>query len=104
MPWFAGIKRSEINWYPTINPERCTKCGMCMNCGKKVFEWTEEGPKVVRPMECVVGCTTCRTLCEGNAIHFPSVCSVRELYKEHNVWEKVKEELIKQGKIPISTN
>ncbi len=100
MPWFAGIDRKKINWCPTINLERCTKCGMCMNCGKHVFEWTDDGPVVARPLECVVGCTTCRTLCEGNAIHFPSVSQLRKTYEANHVWAAVKAILIRKGKIP----
>ncbi len=38
MPWFAGVKREEVNWYPTIDSEKCLKCGICMNCGKEVYD------------------------------------------------------------------
>jgi MinD superfamily P-loop ATPase len=39
-----------------------------MNCGKNVFDWTEEGARVARPYDCQVGCSTCANFCLGNAI------------------------------------
>ena len=101
MPWFAGLPRSEVNWHPTIDAKRCVKCGMCMNCGRGVYEWTPDGPKVTRPNECVVGCSTCANLCQGKCITFPSIEEVRRLYKEHGIWKKVKEALKAEGKIIV---
>lgn len=100
MPWFAGAPRERINWGPTIDPDTCVSCGMCMNCGKKVFDWIDGKPVVARYDSCVVGCTTCGNLCLSNAITFPPLEDVRDLYKEQKVWSKVKRELIKEGKIP----
>ena len=100
MPWFTGTDRKNLNWNPSINPDRCTQCGMCMNCGKKVFEWTKNGPIVARPEQCVVGCSTCRTLCEGNAIHFPSISQLRKSYERYGVWDAVKRVLTENGTIP----
>jgi ferredoxin len=34
MPWLAGFPREKVEWYPTVDPSKCIKCGMCMNCGK----------------------------------------------------------------------
>ncbi len=99
MPWFAGVRREEIDWHPTIDHARCVQCGMCMNCGKHVYEWTDDGPEVVMPLECVVGCSTCRTLCRGNAIRFPPASGLRKFYEEKGVWDAVKEELIRDGTI-----
>ena len=99
MPWLAGIPRSEVNWHPTIDAKRCVKCGMCMNCGKGVFEWTPEGARVARPLECVVGCSTCANLCQGRCITFPPIDSVRQLYRERGIWKKVKEVLKAENKI-----
>ena len=100
MPWFAGAPREEINWGPTIDPDKCVSCGMCMNCGKKVFDWIDGKPKVVRYYDCVVGCSTCGNLCLSNAITFPDLEEVRCFYKEHKVWSAVKKALIAEGKIP----
>lgn len=100
MPWLAGIPRDEVDWAPRVDPEKCVRCGMCMNCGKHVFEWTEGPVVVVRPTECVVGCTTCGTLCLGGAITFPDPAALQKQYKEHNVWKHVKDKLIEAGVIP----
>jgi len=100
MPWLSGYPREKIDWFPTIDPEKCVKCGMCMNCGRGVYEWNADGPKVVKPYECVVGCSTCGNLCMGNAISFPDIESIRQIYKREGIWAKVKKDLEGQGKIP----
>ncbi len=99
MAWLVGYPREKVKWYPIVDLDKCVKCGMCMNCGKEVFKWTKKGPEVVRPYECVVGCTTCANLCLGRAIIFPDLEELRALYKRENIWTKVKEQLIKEGKI-----
>lgn len=99
MAWLTGYPRENIDWFPTIDPEKCVKCGMCMNCGRNVYEWTEDGPIVARPYECVVGCTTCANLCLGNAITFPDIQYVREIYKKEGIWAKVKRQLEKNGRL-----
>jgi formate hydrogenlyase subunit 6/NADH:ubiquinone oxidoreductase subunit I len=71
-----------------------------MNCGRKVFDWTEDGPIVARPYECIVGCTTCANLCQGNAITFQKIIEIRKLYKKEDIWGKVKDRLKEEGKIP----
>jgi NAD-dependent dihydropyrimidine dehydrogenase PreA subunit len=100
MPWLSGYLREKIDWFPTIDSEKCVKCGMCMNCGRGVYEWTEDGPKVAKPYECIVGCSTCGNLCLGKAISFPDIELVRQIYKREGIWAKVKRALEEQGKIP----
>lgn len=100
MPWIAGIPRDAVDWGPAIDPEKCVSCGMCMNCGKKVFDWVDGKPVVARYNQCVVGCSTCGNLCEAHAITFPSLENVRETYRKRAVWGKVKKALIQEGKIP----
>lgn len=102
VPWFTGLPREEINWHPTIDSERCVQCGMCMNCGKSVFEWTENGPRVARPNACVVGCSTCANLCRAQCISFPDPKELRKVYARHGIWDKVKQQLIEEGVIPGS--
>ena len=99
MAWLIGYPREKINWHPTINYDRCVKCGMCMNCGRKVYDWNEEGPVVARPLQCVVGCTTCANLCMGEAISFPDIKELREVYKKEKIWSKVKRQLEEEGTI-----
>ena len=99
MAWLIGFPREKVNWSPNIDSEKCVKCGMCMNCGKNVYDWNEHGPDVARPDSCVVGCATCANLCLGNAISFPDISELWALYKKENIWAKVKEDLKQIGKI-----
>ncbi len=42
MKW-KGIDRTEIEWHPVIDPEKCTGCGMCVTtCGRNVFDFDKE--------------------------------------------------------------
>ncbi len=100
MPWFIGYPRRDIPWYPIIDSVKCVGCGMCMNCGKKVYDWVEGKAVVARPYDCVVGCSTCATLCQRRAISFPGVGLVRAIYAKEKIWDKVKEKLQEEGKIP----
>ncbi len=101
MPWYAGVERNEINWHPTIDKETCVKCGMCMNCGKKVFEWDSDGKAVVQnSLACVVGCNTCANLCLGKAISFPPIEELRAFFRQEKIWTAVRREFMKEGKIP----
>jgi len=104
MAWYAGYPREKIQWYPTIDHEKCVECGICMNCGAKVYKWTEDGPVVDQPYKCTVGCTTCATLCQGNAITFPDKKALRELYQKERIWAKVKKELTEIGKLKVEDN
>lgn len=99
MAWLVGYPREKVEWYPTIDPKKCVKCGMCMNCGKQVYDWTDDGPIVARPYSCVVGCNSCANLCQGKAIHFPDIELLRKLYLKEGIWKKVKQQLIEEGKI-----
>jgi NAD-dependent dihydropyrimidine dehydrogenase PreA subunit len=99
MAWLTAYPREKVEWYPTINSDKCVKCGMCMNCGKNVYDWTEKGAVVARPYQCVVGCTTCANLCLGNAITFQNIEDIRALYKKEGIWSKVKKKLQEEGKL-----
>jgi len=99
MPWLIGYPIEKIKWYPTIDKNKFIKCGMCMNCGKNVYDWAKAGPTVARQFNCVVGCSTCANLCEGNAITFPDIANVKKIYKEKKIWSKVKKKLKEEGKL-----
>jgi NAD-dependent dihydropyrimidine dehydrogenase PreA subunit len=101
MPWFAGVPRDQVQWFPALDADKCVGCGMCMNCGKKVYDWLPDQQKAVvaRPMECVVGCNTCANLCRGRAISFPDVKELLKFYARHQVWDHAKLALISEGRI-----
>jgi len=98
MKW-KGIDRTEIEWHPVIDPEKCTGCGMCVTtCGRNVFDFDKEKNKsvVARPLQCMVGCTSCQIWCVFNAISFPDKEYVRDLIKKKGLLKKAKEELQKK--------
>jgi DNA-binding transcriptional ArsR family regulator/NAD-dependent dihydropyrimidine dehydrogenase PreA subunit len=91
-----GIAREQIAWHPTIVAERCVGCGMCAtSCERGVYAFDCENnrPVVVAPQMCMVGCTTCATLCLYDAIEFPSRGSIRQLVRERKVLRRSKDEL-----------
>ena len=94
-PWH-GISRETIEWYPTVDENKCIGCGMCATgCGRKVygFDYDRKKPVVLRPANCMVACVTCANTCLQNAISFPSLESVRELIRKEKVLTKAMNEL-----------
>jgi len=78
----SNVPREKIPWFPTVDHEKCTGCKECFNfCKNGVFEWdeVENRPRVVRPFNCVVGCSACANLCEQEAITFPSMQDIRRI-------------------------
>lgn len=77
-PFFAtwhGIDRTTIEWGPTIDPDKCTGCGLCVvTCGEKrnVFGFNVDTKKsvVMAPQHCMVGCDNCASNCLWDAITF----------------------------------
>lgn len=78
---YRGIPRSEIQWFPRIDYDLCSKCGKCVKfCHKGVYS-CDDGPKVANPFSCVVTCTGCVSQCPEKAISFPSLVELREELK-----------------------
>ena len=71
---FMGVPRKKIEWWPTIDYEKCDYCMKCDEfCPHKVFERRENDEKkliVVNPYNCVVFCRACAKLCEPDALLF----------------------------------
>ncbi|MCG1667101.1 MAG: ferredoxin family protein [Thermoplasmata archaeon] len=93
-----GLERKEIKWYPSIDANKCTGCGLCVvTCSEKrnVFGYDNNKKKavVLFPYNCMIGCNNCQISCVWNAITFPELSSVRKLSK--NLLEK-SSELIKK--------
>jgi NAD-dependent dihydropyrimidine dehydrogenase PreA subunit len=91
-----GIPREEIDWHPTIDASKCTGCGMCdVSCGREVFDFNQEMKKseVSRPLQCMVGCTSCKAWCIYNAISFPDEHRVKDFIKQKHVLPLVKRKL-----------
>ena len=67
-----GIPRSQIKWHPIIDKNKCTQCLTCVSfCKQGVYEEKEGKPVVVNPLNCVVGCVGCESICPNQAIRHP---------------------------------
>lgn len=89
-----GIPRKEIPWYPTINEEKCIGCELCyVSCGREVFEYDDSIRKAIveRPYNCMVGCSTCGTICPSNAISFPPREMIQRIEKEYKILKVVRQ-------------
>lgn len=89
-----GINRSNIEWHPVVDEEKCVGCGLCVvTCSEKrnVFGFDPKSKKavVLYPDNCMVGCDNCRVACLWNAISFPDSTQIRQLA----------DSLVKSGKI-----
>jgi NAD-dependent dihydropyrimidine dehydrogenase PreA subunit len=92
-----GIPRTEIPWYPTIIADKCIGCELCyVTCGREVFEFNEEKRKAVveRPYNCMVGCSTCGTICPTEAIKFPGREMIWKIERENKIFRQVRSEAI----------
>ena len=89
-----GIPRTEIPWYPKIIEDKCIGCELCfVSCGREVFDFDDEKRKgvVARPFNCMVGCSTCATICPSMAIDFPVRELIQKIEKEHKVLKIVRQ-------------
>ena len=93
---WKGVPREEIDWHPAINESKCTGYGMCVtSCGREVFDYNEGKKKAVvaRPLQCLVGCTSCEAWCVFSAISFPDKGYVRDVIKKNKILVTAKREL-----------
>ncbi|MEF8812112.1 MAG: ferredoxin family protein [Bacteroidales bacterium] len=93
---WKGIPREEIEWYPTVDKDKCTGCSMCVtSCGRNVFDFDPENNKAVvaRPMQCMVGCISCQVWCIYGAISFPDPDNIKNLIKKRGVLKLAKQQL-----------
>ena len=92
--YWHGIPREEIQWFPTINESVCIGCKLCfVSCGRNVFDFDFERKKAVvkNPYYCMVGCSTCATICPSQAISFPQREYVQKIEREHKILIRVQE-------------
>jgi len=97
--YWKGIPREEITWHPTIDESKCVGCGMCVtSCGRKVFgyDWERRKAVVARPLQCMVGCTSCQVWCIYDAISFPDPQYVKDLVRKKKILSVVKKQLEEQ--------
>ncbi|MEX0973891.1 MAG: 4Fe-4S dicluster-binding protein [Bacillota bacterium] len=90
-----GIPREEIPWFPKVDHNLCIGCGLCyVTCGRGVFEMRDKKSVASHELKCMVGCSTCATVCPVNAISFPDKDLIWRLEREHSILKLVKSEVI----------
>jgi NAD-dependent dihydropyrimidine dehydrogenase PreA subunit len=88
-----GIPRKDIPWFPTVDADTCIGCTLCYTtCGRGVYEMQDNKAVPVNAMSCMVGCSTCSTVCPVQAIAFPDRDLVWKLEREHKIFKVVRQE------------
>jgi NAD-dependent dihydropyrimidine dehydrogenase PreA subunit len=88
-----GIPRQDIPWFPTVDADACIGCTLCyVSCGRGVYEMQDNKAVPVNAMSCMVGCSTCGTVCPVEAITFPTRDLIWKLEREHKIFNVVRKE------------
>jgi NAD-dependent dihydropyrimidine dehydrogenase PreA subunit len=88
-----GIPRKDIPWFPTVDADTCIGCTLCFaTCGRGVYDMKETKAVVTSALSCMVGCSTCGTVCPVQAISFPDREIIWKLEREHRIFKVVREE------------
>lgn len=88
-----GIPRKDIPWFPSVDADACIGCTLCfLSCGRGVYEMKENKSIAVNPYSCMVGCSTCATVCPTQAITFPERDLIWKLEREHKIFSTVRKE------------
>jgi NAD-dependent dihydropyrimidine dehydrogenase PreA subunit len=79
------VRHIDIDWGPTIDAATCTGCGTCIDfCHNDVYRWSDDETTVVvaHKTNCVTGCSHCATLCEAQAISFPTLKEIKRARRD----------------------
>jgi NAD-dependent dihydropyrimidine dehydrogenase PreA subunit len=88
-----GIPREGIPWYPKVDADACIGCTLCLaTCGRGVYDMQDNKAVVANPMDCMVGCSTCATVCPVQAISFPERDLIWKLEREQKIFKVVRQE------------
>jgi NAD-dependent dihydropyrimidine dehydrogenase PreA subunit len=88
-----GIPRKDIPWFPTVDADTCIGCTLCFaTCGRGVYDMQENKAVVANALSCMVGCSTCGTVCPVQAISFPDRDIIWKLERERKIFKVVREE------------
>jgi len=72
-PFDSGL--SVPSWFPVIDRERCTACGICADfCLFGVYRKAQgKKPEVQKPLNCKNNCPACARKCPSSAVIFPKI-------------------------------
>jgi NAD-dependent dihydropyrimidine dehydrogenase PreA subunit len=88
-----GIPRKDIPWYPTVDADTCIGCTLCFaTCGRGVYDIQDNKAVVENLLNCMVGCSTCGTVCPVQAISFPDRDLVWKFEREYKIFKVVRQE------------
>jgi NAD-dependent dihydropyrimidine dehydrogenase PreA subunit len=88
-----GVPRENIPWNPTVDAGKCIGCTLCyVTCGREVYDMVNNKAVVKEPLNCMVGCNTCGTLCPVQAISFPGRDLIWKTEREHRIFAEVRRE------------
>ena len=81
---YLGIPRKEIPWFPTIDENSCTSCGICVDaCKHETYAFnTDHKVIVTNPYNCEVFCESCKFQCPVGAISFPNRTEFKLIVKK----------------------
>lgn len=61
----------SVAWYPVIDGDKCTECGVCVEfCKHDVYDKSSIKPLVIAPENCIEGCHGCQPKCPAEAISY----------------------------------
>ncbi|HUV16591.1 MAG TPA: 4Fe-4S binding protein [Pelolinea sp.] len=84
---YLGIPRKEIPWFPIIDHDKCTSCGLCVSaCKHGTYEIDDNKIVVVaNPYHCEVFCESCKFQCPTEVISFPNRSEFKTIIKDLRV-------------------
>ena len=75
---YKGIPREAIPWFPKVDEKRCSGCSSCVEfCTQSVFSFDGKS-HVIKPYNCIVGNSSCRSFCPEKAITFPTTAELKD--------------------------